>query len=554
MHSDVLLNTAREVESVASINETFRTMASKEPNATFLNLVREHETLTYREVYEQACQMAKALMDVGDGSRRMVGIYLPTGSTYVVAWFGSLLGDHVDVSINYELTGSMLAYAVNKADLDIVVTDSSEGYQELTDAAKEFRKPVTIVLAGASGKPRSRLTDLHRDVVGLGDIAETPKRAESALPADVDLQELASIRYTSGSTGSPKGVMMCQKHMMASALAFCELTQLRHQEMLYTCFPFHHVLASVTGILSAMATGGSLAIAPKFSASRYWDELRESNASVAHVLDPLVPILMKQPESNNDRKHDVRRMYTTAGEHRAFKERFGVEIVSLYDMSELTVPLCYEPGSPRREGSCGKESGFFDVRIVDEDDREIPVGEDGQIVVRSRSPGVMLLGYYNDAEKTVEEWQNLWFHTGDRGYTDGDGYFYFTGRAGDRIRHQGVNISPGDIEDAATSHSAIREAAAIGVPGALGEDDLKICYTLNPNVQLSESELLQHIQEIVPRYMVPRYAEQLEMFPKTETQKIQKGKLRDIGNHGLTKGTWDEEAGMFLRDVDDPEP
>ena len=214
-------------------------------------------------------------------------------------------------------------------------------------------------------------------------------------------------------------------------------------------------------------------------------------------------------------------------------------------MSELTVALHYPHGVARRTGSCGKESGLFDVRIVDGDDCEVPAGNDGEIVVRPRYPSIMFIGYYNDAEQTVAKWRDLWFHTGDRGRRDEDGFYYFLGRLGDRIRRRGVNISAEQIEAVALQHPAILECAAIAVPSELGEDDIKLCVRRVADATASPADIAQWLATMLPKTMSVRYVEVYEELPKTQTEKVQRAVLRQHGERGLTPATWDHEAGAF---------
>src|SRR5437868_1112274 len=176
---------------------------------------------------------------------------------------------------------------------------------------------------------------------------------------------------------------------------------------MYTCFPFHHVFATITVVLSTMCAGATMIVTKKFSAARYWEDIRKHGVTRAHLLDPLVPLLMKQPPSHLDRQHKVPVMYTAAGHYPDFEQRFGVNIIALYDMSELTVVVHYPEGVERRPGSCGIASGLFDIAIMDENGCELPVGTDGEIAVRPKYPSLMFMGYYNDSEQTVERWRDM---------------------------------------------------------------------------------------------------------------------------------------------------
>jgi crotonobetaine/carnitine-CoA ligase len=263
------------------------------------------------------------------------------------------------------------------------------------------------------------------------------------------------------------------------------------------------------------------------------------------VLDPLIALLLKQPPSELDRQHKVPVMYTAAGYYPEFEERFGVSIVLMYDMSELTVVAHYPKGAKRRPGSCGMSSGLFDIMIVDDDGFEMPEGSDGEVLVRPRHRSIMFMGYYNDADQTVSRWRDMWFETGDRGRKDADGYFYFLGRSGDRIRRRGVNISAEQIEKLAIANPEILECSAIAVPSEMNEDDIKLCVKLTQQAKCCEADIMDYLRDILPKSMMVRYVEIFNDLPKTQTEKIKRAELRSTGEKGLTSNTWDDDIKAY---------
>lgn len=497
--------------------------------------------MTYAAARSGAEGVAGALRAAGLATGARVAIILPNGPEYVWAWMATLLGGLVDVTVNPGLRGETLAYALRKARIAAVVTDA-EGLPALaTTAAPE--SPPPVFLLSRNGDDLTMRSLPWGDWTGPGaaiDLASVDRTFPATNPLTV-----ASIRFTSGSTGLPKGVMMSQAHMLASAKMFCHLTGFTPDDVQYTCFPIHHVFGSVTGILSALCAQGTLVLARKFSASQYWPHVRQYGCTIGHVLDAPVAILQSAEPSPLDREHRLRVMYTASAEYPAFEARFGVKILPLFDMSELTVVAHYPPGVARRPGSCGVSSGLFEIGILDEDDYALPAGEEGQIVVRPLVPHVMMLGYFDDAELTVAQWSNLWFHTGDRGLLDLDGFLFFKGRSGDRIRRRGVNVSAAELEAVAARHPAIAEVAVIGVPASLAEDDIKINARLKESATLTPRALLDHMAAELPGYLVPRYVELRSQFPRTDTEKIRKAGLRAEGERGLTPATWDAETGAM---------
>lgn len=512
-----------------------------------LDFIDDGERLTYRAVADRSAAIARGLLEFGLPVGAKVAFLLGGSATHVLGWFATLQAGMVDVPVNPEFRDEVLDHALRKIEVSALIADA-EGLQALSSASAEVQAQLDLVIVpdGLAQAIRAEVAPVRglARVVSLTEVEVAGRDSGRRLP-EVDPRALASIRFSSGTTGMPKGVMMDHGHMLSNARKVGELLQMGAQETMYTCFPFHHVFATVMGVLMTMCAGGTLIIARRFSASRYWNDIREHGVTRAHILDPLVPLLLKQPPSDLDRQHGVTRMYTAAGYYPEFERRFGVAIVPIYDMSELTVVVHYPPGEARRPGSCGKASGLFDIKIADQEGFALPDGRDGDIFVRPRHPNLMFLGYYNDAEQTVAAWRDLWFRTGDRGRWGEDGYFYFLGRSGDRIRRRGVNISAEQVESVALAHPSVLECAAIAVVSPLGEDDIKLCLRLVDGVEMGALALADALTATLPRTLTVRYFEVFAELPKTQTEKVKRAALREMGKGGLTPRTWDHEQGCF---------
>jgi crotonobetaine/carnitine-CoA ligase len=202
-------------------------------------------------------------------------------------------------------------------------------------------------------------------------------------------------------------------------------------------------------------------------------------------------------------------------------------------------PKLYEP---RKPGCCGKPITDYKVRIVDDDDLPLVPGETGEIVFRPQQPFTMMSGYYKMPEATLEAFRNLWFHTGDLGYFDEDGFLYYAGRKKDSIRRRGENISAYEIESVVNQHESVLESAAIAVPSEIGEDDVKIVVVLKPGAELTHQALIGFCEPRMAYFMVPRYVEFRETLPKNPSQRIEKYKLRAAG---VTETTWDRVVNGF---------
>jgi crotonobetaine/carnitine-CoA ligase len=196
-------------------------------------------------------------------------------------------------------------------------------------------------------------------------------------------------------------------------------------------------------------------------------------------------------------------------------------------------------------GSVGKVAEGLELKIFDENDEELPPNQIGEIVVRPRRPHIIFECYYKMPEKTLEACRNLWFHTGDIGYLDEDGYLYFVDRKKDAIRRRGENISSFEVEKVINSHPSVAESAAIPVPSELGEDEVMVIVVLKEGATLTPEELLAHCEDRMPHFAVPRYVEFRDFLPKTLTERVEKYKLKE---HGVTENPWDrEKAGYKLK-------
>jgi crotonobetaine/carnitine-CoA ligase len=276
--------------------------------------------------------------------------------------------------------------------------------------------------------------------------------------------------------------------------------------------------------------------------------VRAAGATITNTLGVMTEFIHRQPARPEDRHHRLRLICavpTPAEIAPSFHERFRVPLVEGYGMTEVNIPLYMPLDVPYRPGSCGRTyDRYFEVRVVDpETDEEVPRGSVGEIVVRPREPFGFMIGYNAMADRTVEAWRNFWFHTGDAGRQDEDGYFYFVDRIKDTIRRRGENLSSYEIERVLSEHPAVAEAAAVAVRSEIagGEDEVKACVVLTAGQALSPEALLDFCQTRMPHFAVPRYVEFLAALPKTPTAKVQKVALRQSG----VAGVWDREAAGY---------
>ncbi len=263
-----------------------------------------------------------------------------------------------------------------------------------------------------------------------------------------------------------------------------------------------------------------------------------------NYMGALLMMLFKQPERPDDADNPVRIAWGApcpVDIWRPLEERFGIELVEVYGMTEIAIATENRRGETK-VGTAGRESANFHERIFDEDDDVCPAGTPGEIVVRPKKPNVLFKGYYGQEEATQEAWRNLWFHTGDRGVMDEEGYVTFIDRMKDCIRRRGENISSWEVEAVVNTHDAVLESAAYGVASELTEEEVMAAVVVKEGLTLTAEELLDHCQERMAHFAVPRYVRFVEELPKTPSQRIQKYKLRDAG---VTNDTWDRVSAGY---------
>jgi len=306
-------------------------------------------------------------------------------------------------------------------------------------------------------------------------------------------------------------------------------SRLTPDSVLFTGLPLFHCNAQEMTTLPAILNDLTAAYEERFHASTYWEVAREMGATHVSLLISMINVLYKQPEKPTDRSHAVR-VALTAGATReiwpAFEQRFGVRILELYGMTECGCTTLMNPPDAVRVGSVGTPLGFVEAEVVDEDDRPVPAGARGELVVRPRQPFTMFTRYLNKPDQTIEAWRNLWFHTGDYVTRDEQGYYYFVDRKKDVIRRRGENLAPYDVESVLNGHPAVFESVVVGVPSPLGEEDVKAFVVLRPGSTAEPRAIFEFAAEHLPFFMVPRFIELVDEIPKTANQKSQRYLLK----------------------------
>lgn len=489
---------------------------------------------TYAELRDRAIGAAAAFAAIGVRPGDRVCLMLGNSADYVHAWLGLARIGAVKVPLNVHLRGDGLAYIIRHSEARVVLIES-----DLVPRLREIRPQIplvtTVVARGDAADGALAWVELLRSG------ASGPE--ERADPGDV-----TAILYTSGTTGPPKGAALSHHAYLNSADHFArDMVGATSDDVLYTCLPLFHINAQAHTVLPALLQGATAALGERFSASGFWAEIRAHRATIFNSLAAMIPILMKQQEDPSDRDHRARLTACAATPKdlwQAFEERFGVRIVEGYGLTETAGFCVANPRGAGRVGSIGKPMGFVETRVVDEEDRDVPAGAQGEIAVRARVLHALMEGYYRMPDETAAAMRGGWFHSGDRGYRDADGYLYFVDRMKQSIRRRGENISSWEVERIVNAHPAVLESAAVGVPSELGEEEVKICVVARPGHTLDPLDLVRWCEPRMAYFMVPRYVEVLDALPKTATERVEKYRLKERG----VGRAWDREAaGHYMR-------
>lgn len=344
--------------------------------------------------------------------------------------------------------------------------------------------------------------------------------------------------YTSGTTGPSKGVLSSYLHI------YCNMGPetwpfITKDDRYMVNMPLFHI--GGLGVSFTMLTrGGSIAMLEAFDTKTFWQSIRETETTVVFFLGVMASFVNKLPPQPDDRDNPLRLgfMVPLSEDIDAFSARFGIDIYTIFNMTEISTPIISGP-NPTKLGTCGKAREGVEVRLVDGNDCEVPMGQIGEMIVRTDRPWAMNHGYYKNPKATADAWRNGWFHTGDAFRMDEDQNFYFVDRMKDAIRRRGENISSFEVEAEVTAHPDIQEVAAIAVPAELSEDEVMIVVAPAPGKTIDPAALIEFLVPRMAHFMVPRYVRILDELPKTPTAKVQKVDLRAAG---VTNDTWDREA------------
>ena len=525
-----------------TINDVIHRAAEKWPDRIYLDL--SGETWSYQQVYQRALAYAAGLAGLGVRRGDTVATVLDNHIDAVTLWFAINFLGAISVPVNTANRGEFLRHQLDDSLASVVVAESDYA-ERVLGVADGIAQLQTLVCRGE----KLNGTDSS---VRLADLDEILLEGANFEPLTVRPEELAVLIYTSGTTGPAKGCMSSHNYYCNVARRANVMFERTADTVVWSPMPLFHLMATATVVLATAQVGGRAALLQRFSVSNFWSEIERTGATEAGLIGAMVPLIATAPDSPEMKRcyGQLRVMGINPPSHemaKTVRERFGVHLVAgqVYAQSEATFITCPPPGEQVPAASAGRPNDDFEVRIFDDEDREVPPGEVGEIVCRPTRPHVMFEGYWRRPDATMKVMRNLWLHTGDLGRFDPDGWLYFVDRKQDYMRHGGENISSQAVETALADHPAISEVAVHAVASELSEDDVKATVVLRVGAEsLSPEEFFQWIVERVPRFALPRFIEFRDHLPLTPTGKVLKHVLR---TEGVTEATWDrQKAGITV--------
>lgn len=437
------------------------------------------------------------------------------------------------VPVNARQRGDGLRYILSHCDPAAVVC-ADELHPVIQDAVTGMGDLKTIVSAEPDGRsPRLQGNpDLAPGVLSLQELLVGPASFDGPIPA---ADETFAIMYTSGTTGRPKGVTVTHAMMSFAAEAVARVASIEDGDVMFVWEPLYHIGGAQVLVLP-MIRDVTLTMVDRFSASRFWQQVKASGATHVHYLGGILQILLKQPRQAIERDNEVR-VFWGGGcrpeQWRPFEERFGVSIRECYGMTEAASITTGNESGP--VGSVGRAMPWFAVSIQDDTGRCLPQGERGEIVVRAVDDGPLFSGYFRDEKATAAALRAGALYTGDAGSLDQDGNLYFFGRMRDSVRSRGENVSAWEVESVAAEHPAIEDCAMIGVAADIGEQDIKLFVKLKPGFALGRHDLASWLAARLAPYQVPKYLARVDGFERTPSERIMKHRLSEA-----PADEWDE--------------
>jgi len=498
----------------ANISTLLEQRVRNAPEKPFLISEADGRQFTYTQFRDAVNRTASMLLAHQIGKGDVVSLLMPNSAEYIIAYFACWKLGLLAGPVNSLLKEHEIEFVMNNSEAKAILVNS------------EFRERIENI--------RAHLPHL-RSVITFDDEVEATRGRYAGLRPASTLEACAPdddaiIIYTSGTTGRPKGCLLTHGNLIANARQIREWLHFTERDRLLTIMPLFHMNAVSVTTMSALYAGGSTVISPKFSASKFWNIISDYQiTSFGSVATMLAMLLNTYPggvpaglQTNQLRFAMCGSAPVPAEVMKKFEATFNCPVVEGYGLSESTCRSTFNPPDERRRpGSCGQPIGN-EMKVVNDDDNEVADGELGEIVLRGEN---ILKGYFKDEEATRRAFRGGWFHTGDIGYRDKDGFFYIVDRKSDMIIRGGENIYPREIDEVLYQHPAVAAAATIGISDQLYGEEVTAFIVLKVATSVTEEELIEFCRAQVADYKCPKTIHFVREIPKGPTGKLLKREL-----------------------------
>jgi len=480
------------------------------------------KSLSYGELHTLSDYVAANLAKCGVARGDRVATMLFNCMEQVLAFFGAVKLGAVWTPINVSLAGDDLGHVLSDSKPKVIIAEAETEARVRHAAASTEDSAIFIV----GSKQRADAFDQLVEPSGF----DVPR-------LDIAPSDPASIIYTGGTTGLPKGVVLPHFAWICAGYRYAEAFEVGPQDRHYSVLPMFHVGGAMIGLLGPLVAGIPTHFERWFSASRFWPRVKEVGATIVDPIGTMVSVLCRAPETPHDADNSVRVSLATLSQVpkevlESYPRRFGLGLVNVYSLTEVGGTLIvHNRADTERPEANGKPWGWCELSIRDAQDGGVPTGQSGEICLRPTVPHTFMIEYYNNPEKTIETWRNLWIHTGDIGYLDEDGYLFFTGRQAHWLRVKGENVSAYEVENTSSQYPGVDEIVVVGVPAELGDEDVKAFIVAKPGVSIDAAAFVGWCGERLAPFKVPRYVEIVDEFPRSATKReVERHKLRDMPN------------------------
>jgi long-chain acyl-CoA synthetase len=500
-----------------TVRELIEQQAERQPLAVYAVSTIGDRSITYSELQKYCQGMTALLHSHGARSGDTLSVVMPNGLQTLCVLLGAMQGGLCVNPVNLLSQPEQMRYVLSHSDCRLVCV-APEWEERVRGMLLTIERPIEIIV-------------MDPDALVVPSGAGISRDANAYQPAPLP-DSVALLMYTSGTTGTPKGVMLTQRSIVANALAVSAEHQLTTVDRVFAVLPLYHINAFVVTMLAPLAHGGSLAMPPRFSAGRFWEEASRTQCSWINVVPTMISYLLEGPTPPPEQTALIRFCRSASAalppeHHRAFEQMFGIGIIETMGLTETAAPAFSNPFAPgrRKLGAVGRASGC-EARVIDIAGREVPDGDTGELAICG--PNVML-GYYKNEEATRNSFTpDGWLRTGDLGHRDADGFFFVTGRIKELIIKGGENIAPREIDEVLLRHPDVREAAAVGVPDRHYGQEIMAFIVLREGHAENLTELLSFCTQHLGKYKTPKEIRFVGSLPRGPSGKVQRLKLLEL--------------------------